>query len=155
MLLLKYEDLVHNSDAEMEKIFDFLELAAKGVKWEGTHQFQNVDSKEFSIPLAHEERFKKKYADLSQPVYTKRHDAWKTELSKDEITACDTICRKLGAELGYEPQIKSTTSSLKYFKFYLKALREICKEELIYYISPAIKLKRLKKVYTRLGLAKK
>lgn len=153
VLMVKYEDLVEDNAGQLEKIFSFLGVEQLDFITNENSQYKGVKEEEYAIPEGHEERFRKKYSDLSKPVNKDRLAAWKTGLTKEEIIACDSICGKLGKEFGYKPEGKIESSS-KYFSFYLKAKKEILKERLVYYMNPETKLQRLKKVYTKLGYAK-
>jgi hypothetical protein len=153
VLLIKYEDLVEDSACQLKKIFAFLGVKGIDLGLDENSQYKEVKQEEHTIPEGHEERFRKKYKDLSKPVNKDRLDAWKTGLTEEEIIACDSICGELGKEFGYKPVGKTELSS-KYFSYYLKAKKEILKERLIYYMSPETKLQRLKKIYTKLGYAK-
>ncbi len=151
VLLVKYEDLVTDTEKQMKAIFGFLGLDP--VTDTANTQYAEVKEAEHSIPAGHEARFKKKYDDLNRPVNVDRIDAWKTGLTEEEITACNSICGDLGKEFGYLPGLKTKPAST-YMSFYLKAKKEVMKERFIYSLGPETKLKRLKKVYTTLGYNK-
>jgi len=148
VLLVKYEDLVENTEALSKKIFKFLKLDPSLAK--DNTQYSRVNEGDYTIPQGHDARFRKKYEDLNKPVNKDRLDAWKSGLDTEEIIACESICGKLGNEFGYKTTGK-THARLNYLGFYLKARMEILKERLIYYLAPKTKLRRLKKVYTQRG----
>lgn len=148
VLLVRYEDLVENAEEQLKRIFVFLDLDPQASLQ--NRQYAEVKASEHVVPEGSEGRFRKKYDDLNRPVNKDRLDAWKTGLTEEEIIACNSICGELGKEFGYEVNGK-THSQWKYLSYYFRAKKEIRKERLIYYLNPETKLKRLKKVYTRLG----
>ena len=156
-ILIKYEELVLNYEAEIKKLTQFLNISTtlesnyieKGL----------IDFSKHQVSFEHKARYEKKYTDLNQPLNSNRLDVWKTQLSQKDITICDAICSSFAAKIGYHPyqKIKKTEVFLlkiKYLYPIINGYLDIYKDKLIYFINVKIKLSKLKSRYTKLGFIK-
>lgn len=158
VLLLRYEDLVTQPREQLAKVCSFLGVSEDLDLTGPAVAYDVAGSRDTILPKYHE-RFEKKYADLNKALNTDRLYAWKTELSPGEIAACDATCGSFASQFGYEPvQPLNFKTGLvmrtKRLPAYLKAVVSVRKELLIYYVSPAIKLWRLRSVFRSMGLLK-
>ena len=156
-IIVKYEDLVSQTEIELKRIFNFLKIENK--IYPRIKSTAILDPKLYGIAPKYHERFYKKYGDLNKDVYPERKFSWKDALEKKEIACCESFCGKTGELFGYQ----KTQYSLNYF-FYLKlvylkslisAVINFSKDRIIYFISPQIKLNRLKKKYIEIGFIEK
>jgi len=160
VLILKYEDLVLNSEKEIMFACEFLGIKAEDIKTESDLE-QKVNLSHFNIDLKHKVRFAKKYSDLSKPLNSDRLYSWKTELTQEEIKICDVICSDFATGLGYISFLKLSGYDKLKVKFknivpIFKAWIDVKKDHLVYQLLPVrFKLKRLKKHYTRINFIKK
>lgn len=159
VLLLKYEDLVLDSEKEIVRICEFL-----GVKKEDFNTQVELDHKvdfsHFNVDEKYKERFQKKYSDLNRPLNSSRLNSWETQLSKSEIELCEAMCSDFAAQFGYQPFCE--LSSFDKFRIkmtnvipMLKAWIDVKKDLIIYYFPVAYKLQRFKKSYVKLNFIKK
>ena len=159
VLLLKYEDLVVDSEKEIVRICEFL-----GVKKEDFNTQvapdHKVDFSNYILDEKYQERFQKKYSDLNRPLNSSRLNSWETQLTKSEIELCDTMCSDFATQFGYQPFCK--LSSFDKFRIkmaniipMLKAWIDVKKDLRIYYLPAAYKLQRFKKSYIKLNFIKK
>ena len=146
-LITRYEDLVKNQSAELTRICEFLKINYEP-DTVGNRIVENVsttieDEKTKNFATEH-------FHGLTKPVYQNRLEAWKTELSAEEIGLSELICGNLGLVYGYEMKKQSRSqyavTVAKYFRWYLRAHFSIYKEYPIYYLPVWLKLKRLKQV---------
>jgi hypothetical protein len=157
ILLIKYEDLVTENELTMQKIYDFLKLDIVTVSEKDTITFQA--NKDLPGVEKHEKYLTKKYADLNKPINADRKNSWQTELTKEEIILCDSICGDFAKQLKYEKyyKISSGTTLLNFTKnifTILKSILDIEKDKLLYYLPIHYKLKRLIKRHKILGFLK-
>ncbi len=150
VLPIKYEDLVLNKEKELKKICAFLNLPIDEKIFENNIEYK-ADLSGYKIPQQLKARFDKKYTELDNPINSDRINSWKTELTRDEIVLCDTICGGFSKKLGYAPHfsinpIKRFLLKIKSFRPLFMGYMDIKKEFLVYYISPKIKLKRLREI---------
>lgn len=158
VLLVKYENLVLNKEEELKKICAFLNVPVDHTIFENVIKHK-TDISGYNVPQPLKIRLDKKYADLDKPINSDRIDSWKTELTKEEILLCDAICGNFSRQFGYEMHSPLTSLQgfflkLRSFSQLLKAYIDIKKEFLLYYVSPEIKLKRLRKICIKLGFLK-
>lgn len=147
LLLIKYEDLVTNSEKTFELIEHFLKIKKEYevINFENT-QLENIKKLPISDKL--KDRYLKKHSDLSKPLNNVRASAWKQELNKNEIVLAETICYKIGNKLNYTTMFPANKLSLiKNIFHQIKAYWDIYKERILYYIPITIKIKRLKKQF--------
>jgi hypothetical protein len=156
---LKYENLVQDKEAYLNQLIQFFDEDSS-IQHNSSDKEELIISDDFEIQEAYKERYIKKYGDLNKEVNASRISSWESELSQKEIAICDAFCGELGKELGYMP--KYSFSKLKKFYYYCnyivpitKAYLDIKKDAFLFYVSPSIKLKRLKKSYQKIGLIKK
>lgn len=156
---LNYENLVQDKEAYLHQLVQFFDEDPSTINNLTDIEELNI-SDDFEIQEAYKERFNKKYGDLNKEVNASRIASWESELSQKEIIICDVFCGDVGKEIGYQPTY--SFSKLKKFYYYCnyivpitKAYLDIKKDAFLFYISPSIKLKRLKKSYQKIGLIKK
>ena len=155
VLLVRYEDLITNPDFELKKACNFLNLKDDYILTNENDQYKNLPSN-ISVLSKHNNRFEKKYTDLSKSINTDRLDSWRKELTTDEIKTCEAICGNFAENFGYKTIhkidfIERKVMQFKNIKYFIKAFISVYKEQIIFYITPTIKLKRLRKVYKDLG----
>lgn len=153
--VVRYEDMVENPLEVCRRMCDFLEIPFE----ENMLEFYKKEVKIFSSEevqeeLADSERGKKKYSDLTRKIDASRAFAWKKELSEKEIEVCDIICGGTGAKFGYSAVKKysffqKSAVYLLTFPLYLKVVKEMLKDEIVYYLPVDWKLKRFKKYVAR------
>ncbi len=158
VLLVKYEELILNKEAELKKICTFLNLSFNSAISENLTPYK-TDTSGYNIPPQLKTRLDKKYSDLNKPVNTSRIDSWKTELTKEEILLCDVICGNFAKQLGYTelqpyPYLTKCLLKIKSFSSLMKASINQKKEYIIYYVPPKIKLRRLLKISIEQGFLK-
>jgi len=159
VLLLKYEDLVVDSEKEIKRICDFLGVKSEDINTGITQEYK-IDFSNYNIDSKYEERFKKKYSDLNRPLNSARLNSWETQLSSAEIKICDVMCSDFSMDLGYKPFFKlnwldKLMIKTAYVFSIIKAVIDVKKEFVIYYLPVKFKLKRLKKHYTEIDFIKK
>lgn len=159
VLLIKYESLVSNYEAEIQRITSFLNINPV-FEPENQAEKETANVKDYNISEKFRERFMKKYSDLNKELNKDRLEVWKEKLSAKEITLSDAICLTVSKQLGYEPYFKA--NGLKSFLLksrsiiqIIKGYIDIYKDKLIYYAPIGLKLNRLKKRYVKLGFIEK
>jgi hypothetical protein len=143
ILLVRYEDMVYESELAISRIYNFLGVEAIGVKETEIPVPENIN--DFLVQKRDEERMIKKYSDLSKPINTERVESWKKELSADEIALCDRICGDFAKQFGYTKHTfrpDERPSPRKHLAETLNAVFNIEKDLLIYYLPIAYKMKR-------------
>lgn len=148
MHLVRYEDLAIAPNDSLVKMCSFLNISAKA---EDMNFYQGKEPQLFNIEKvkSESERYKKMFSDIEKPVFTNRIEAWKTELTEKDIKICEAICGSFAEKLGYQPVynlsfIQKLTIKASFFGDYVWALYDYYKEFILYYASPAVKLKRIK-----------
>lgn len=143
--VLRYEDLVSDTEGEMRRMADFFQFDYDAAMLRfHEHVIKNSYAKAASEK---QERALTKYSDLSKPVNTSRVHAWESELSANEIYTIDTITSPLASVFGYEkyPAATGTFSPLKALKGRLKARAGILKDKWQSNLPLRIKLSRVRK----------
>ena len=153
-LLLKYESLVLNPLEETRRVFDFLLLKSISENEINKTEDQFLHQKEFIDLVDSSERLRKKYTDLSQPIYNSRLYAWQSELSSKDIALCEFICGRTSEQLGYNKSLKKIPLGIKlhYYLNYYKVIRALwlCKKEHLLYYSPIkLKMNRARKAFKK------
>lgn len=87
--LVRYEDLVTETEQEVKKICGFLELDVNPSMW-SRKSLQNQN--EIKI------RFQSK---LAYPINTDYIEQWKQELSEEQVSVIEKICGEAGSNFGY------------------------------------------------------
>lgn len=104
VMTIRYEDLVENPDKWIEIVFSFLEvdpiLSKNLQKQERTGYVNYKEDPEIEKST----RARKKYEDLSKPIFKNRVNKWKDNLSPGEISIADIFCHKVGSEFNYNEQ---------------------------------------------------
>lgn len=155
VMLLRYEDLVGDSENSIKKIFSFLNLdLAMPVAEMNGPSFETL-----TVPEQHKEYFKKKYSDLNRPLNDQRVDSWKNGLSAGEIEICDAICASFANKFNYRAQLKipgyrKIWLKLKYSKLVLKVQLQIKNDQLLFYKSYEKKMELLTERHSKLGFIK-
>jgi hypothetical protein len=144
-LVVRYEDLVTNQIKTLSDICNFLniefenELISTSLKSEISDNIENGKAKKF---------IKEHFKELRNPIHGKNIDKWRAELSSEEIAICDAICSKEAKSFDYLPtekvQQKLRFLIMKHLIIFLKAMYNVKKERLLYYLPIKIKMKRLK-----------
>ena len=158
IILIKYEDLVTENDYTMQKIYDFLKLDVITISDKENITF--LANKDLPGVDKHEKYLTKKYADLNRPINSDRINSWKTELSKEEIIICDSICGKFAKQFQYEKYYKIpygtiTLNLIKNLFTIINSILYIEKDKILYYLPIQYKIKRLIKRHKILGFYKK
>ena len=94
---VRYEDLVMNPEQEMKNICTYLGVPyySEILDFHTRKEAFEIKQKQMNIAAYHRSLF--------QPINASRCGLWKSELSRSEIIAAESIAGIAGAELGYEP----------------------------------------------------
>lgn len=96
LLEIRYEDLVKNPKDTLEVVCAFI-----GVDYEPTIlEYHKRGNQEYSA------YYKKVHSMLGKSPITERIDAWRSTLSKREISLIESLCGETMKELGYAPSTK-------------------------------------------------
>ncbi len=153
-MVVKYEDLVsERHQTIMDEVVGFLEINSE-IQSEKYFDFEaEITSKVSSIEdEAKRIRTLKKYNDLSKPVNNSRVNAWKEQLSSDQIQICEHIAGIEGSLWGYQrslPDSIKTKLFIPIIKAKIRFAFERNKERLLPYLPSNIKIARLKNTYHR------
>jgi hypothetical protein len=157
VLLVRYEDMVHETDASLSTIFTF--LGVESINSENLRARERASYLDFEQDekLKSSDRIQKKYGDLAKPIFTNRTDKWKESLSQAEIQVSESICGKTGAAVGYQTTQEISTFKLLSFKFKnifksLKVNLIFQKDYLFFYFPIEIKLKRFEKFVAKIDV---
>ncbi len=147
VIVVRYEDLILQTDKELERIFNFF-----GVSNMLSEELREIERKSYEAYLnnplfADNERIKKKYGDLAKPIFNNRVEKWKTNLTPTEIENTELICGKTGQLLGYHESTSVTSSQkilrkLSFIPKYLKIQFTFFKDSLFYYLPIAFKVRK-------------
>lgn len=141
ILIVKYEDLAIQTDDELNRIADFLQVKNKlkitDIDYED-HIIKNNVNQEFK------EQLKEK---INEQINTSRVDAWKKQLTKKEIEICESVCSKIGIEFGYTSTLPNKTHFSLFW--WLLAKYDFYKEFILMKLPISWKLKRLNKINGR------
>jgi hypothetical protein len=104
VMTIRYEDLVENPDKWIKIVFSFLEVDPIL-----SENLQKQERAGYAIykedpEIEKSTRARKKYEDLSVPIFKTRVDQWKDSLRPDEISIADVFCQKAGSEFNYHEQ---------------------------------------------------
>lgn len=101
--VIRYEDLVHSPQNQIEEILAFLktdtyyDLPNLLLPYQGKYQ-EAVKTSYQGM-----KRMEKRFGDLAQPIHTNTIDKWKNGLNEHQIRIAEVICGKHGKFHGYEP----------------------------------------------------
>jgi len=158
-ILIKYEDLIEKNEIITKQLEAFLNIKPD-FEVDNFEQSQIINLDNYQLADKFKERFVKKYSDLNKTLNSNRLNAWKEQLTKDEIKLCDAICQPSASKIGYEPMFE--INRFKKIKYILNSLKWVClghvdifKDKILYYFNGKIKIKRLKKKYIELGFITK
>ena len=158
VLLIKYEDLVCNEKIIIEKICIFLNAKSTQILQGDLTTFKTKTT----IPIFkdQEEYLTKKYTDLNKPINTSRVNSWKTELTKNEIILCETICGNFAEQFGYsrfqkKSFLKRIQNIAPHFILLSNSIYNFMKDRILYYESIQNKMKRLIAKHKSLNLIAK
>lgn len=148
-IFVRYEDMVTQPEEEVKKICHFFEVPyTPDMLQFHRHEKKVYDSnaEKDTLKIA---RFQKKYGDLAQPINTSRLEAWKTQLPLHDRLIAEYICGKMGRQFGYETTLSITRKQRINLFFttlipFLRAFYDIYKDYLLFYLSPALKMARVK-----------
>lgn len=99
-LLLKYEDLVSQPVAEMQKICDFLNIEFNPNMLDYYITINNNIEDNASL------KFQKTHSNILQPVNTNNVELWKTKLHKKDLILSEFIVGSYGKVYGYDLTVK-------------------------------------------------
>lgn len=156
IFLLKYEDLAANPENSVKSVCKFLNIDFNPEML----NFYKLEQEKYSIPqIIKNETEKtrihrgiKKYGDLTKPVNTSRIEAWKKELSFNDISIAEQICGKTGEFFGYQ-KFKKISLLKKSSIFFLGIPKlvliksERIRDIILFYISPFTKIIRVRQMY--------
>lgn len=107
LLEIRYEDLVGNPKESLKAVCAFI-----GVDFEPSIlEYHKKGDREYSA------YYKKVHSMLGKSPTTGRIDAWRTSLSKREISLVESLCGETMKELGYEPSEKRRSRNGIYILF--------------------------------------
>lgn len=142
--VLKYEDLVLNTEDELKRMAIFF-----GFKYNEKMLLFHEDVRRHSLEKITESGKKQrhivKYSDLSKPIYSDRLNVWQNDLSSDEISAIDSVTSELAEKLGYQ-KFGSTShvpELAKQLKGKVMAIKFIYYNKLVTLFPLRFKLKRI------------
>lgn len=158
VILIKYENLISNNIEVSKKLNDFLKIDPSMLETDYEEKLK-VNISNFDIPNEYKERFSKKYTDLNKVINPERLDAWKEQLSINEIKICEAICSNFGKKMGYNSFLKmSKFEKIKIIIYHLSSIKkayiDVYKEKILFYLPEQLKLNLLKKKYIELGFIK-
>lgn len=160
VLVVRYEDLVHESDAILKQVFDFLGVPPlfseelRQLERSGYEHYKN------DVAVEQSERARKKYEDLAQPIFMNRIDKWKTGLTETEIEISEAFCNEIGTVFDYRSQsnqkkIKNYLIRLKHLPLNVKIRVNFIKDALFYYLPISYKVNRFEKYVAKIELKRK
>lgn len=103
---VRYEDLVTNTESEVEKLVSFLDVKLE------EEMFRPEKDKSLAQVKPHFEKIMtgeklqrelKMHERLTKPIDTKKVAVWKTKLSTHQLRILEIVCGDLGQKLGYSP----------------------------------------------------
>jgi hypothetical protein len=160
VLVVRYEDLVHEPDGILQQVFDF--FGVEPIFSEELRQLERSGYEYYKNDVAIEqsERARKKYEDLAQPIFTSRIDKWKTGLTKSEIEIAEAFCNEIGTIFDYRSQsnqkkIRNHLLRLKYLPLHIKISLNFIKDTLFYYLPISYKVNRFEKYVAKIELKRK
>jgi hypothetical protein len=108
---LKYEGFTANPDLEARKLFDFLDLPFDPEILNASITIKEKYLSNTYLSLPH-------HKNISTPINTSKNDAWKKNLTSDEVNLINTICQDqlISYSYRFNPTISSFTIQLKIFK---------------------------------------
>jgi hypothetical protein len=157
--MVKYEDLVTNNAAVMNKIIEFLALSTREEDMNYyKDEHQTTLSGHMNEIKGMKERYKKTFSDLEKPVFTDRIEKWKQDLPEKDIIVCDVICGKLAETYGYKIEsrigiLKTAAVRLQTLPAFLQAVYDFYKEFILYKVSPSIKMRRIRQKNKKTSIA--
>ena len=104
--LLKYEDLVSDSEQEVKKICDFLNVTYQESMLD-FHKAKNKVLKDFS-----KNEIDKYHSSLYQPINSRKVGIWKKKMRERNVKIADSINQLFAEKYGYEPRYTISLSSL-------------------------------------------
>ena len=131
--LLRYEDFVLNPQQHLDELCEFLEIPSIPLESPNPITLTNVDQSTA--------RLAKKYRDLSAPINPHAISRWKEVLNQDTLERIEALCVKEMEFYGYarETHVKASIPR----KFCFLARWYALKEQLIFHLPVALKLKRI------------
>ncbi|MFM7667896.1 MAG: sulfotransferase family protein [Bacteroidota bacterium] len=137
--VVRYEDLVENTDECLKTVFSFLEvdpIFSEELREQERAGYANYKD---DPDIEKSQRAKKKYEDLSKPIFKNRIDSWKESLSKNEISIADVFCQSSGSEFNYLENYKigylrRIQIRLQYTFVFLKVKMGFNKDYLFYHL---------------------
>jgi hypothetical protein len=140
---------VESSETKLSELFVFLELTDEMPDREYYKNRSLAANFDIEQIKKIRPRYTKTLGDVEKTVYNNRVNAWTNELSEKDLKICEVICGSLGEYAGYKKTMKIPFSEkifirITTFPQYIKSAIDYYKEYLIYYVSPSLKLWRIK-----------
>lgn len=147
VLIVRYEDLVQQTDNELSKIFQFLNVSPML-----SEELREIERKSYEAylqkpDLAENERIKKKYGDLTKPIFSDRIDKWKTNLTAEEIENTELICGSTGKYFNYHESrnlsiFQKITRRISFFPKWINIRFTFFKDHVFYYLPIEMKVRK-------------
>lgn len=100
-LLVRYEDLVAETETIMKKICSHLGIPFSEEMKEHFVRTSVIDKQDFLISDSEKERLEKKYGQLEKPVNSERLESWKNTLDEKQLVQINFVLRKEAKSFGY------------------------------------------------------
>jgi hypothetical protein len=148
--ILRYEDLVETTDECLNKIFSFLEVEPIFSEELRLKERMGYEKYKEDPDIEKSKRARKKYDDLSKPIFKHRIDKWKENLSSSEISIADVFCDRIGNEFNYIAEekkgwIKRIFILMRFGFLALKIRMVFFKDYLFHYLPIEFKVRRFEK----------
>lgn len=101
VFIVRYEDLVNNTDVSLKNIFSFLEVDPIFSEDLRSKEREGYEKYKEDATIAKSTRAKKKYEDLSKPIFKHRVDEWKDKLSPSEQLTAAVFCKETASNFNY------------------------------------------------------
>jgi hypothetical protein len=146
-IILRYEDLVENTEIQLQRIFKFLNVSNDFSK-EAWHKEQSAYREfTFNPVLKNSPRAQKKYNDLSRPIFKERMEKWRVHLTPAEIEKIESLCGARGEAFGYYRVVNARFFRMIWKDLSLEIKRipihlQLFKDRLFYYFPIEFKVRR-------------
>lgn len=145
--ILRYEDLVENPDDCLNEIYTFLDVEPIFSEELRLKERMGYEKYRDDPDIEKSTRAKKKYEDLSKPIFKHRVDKWKENLSKSEISIAEVFCEEIGTKFNYLSTNKKGLGKrflirLKFGFLSIKIRLVFLKDNLFHHLPVAFKVRR-------------
>lgn len=114
--VVRYETLVGQPEEVVKEVCNFLNIPFLETMLSPQQRIQQPAAADDSDTKNTSEREQKRRGDLQKPINSSRAEAWRTQLTAEEIAIAELLCAKTGAALGYQPtQNFKVTDKLKVY----------------------------------------